>query len=88
MTGSGLVPARTRARSAGKSTHNSATAARKGYRGWLFVGQTTASVGFVIYRWLLKNRVFVTTNVLIMSRLFGQWIYVHNKRRQRVARAR
>ena len=59
----------------------------QGISRWLFIGQIMASVGFLIYSWLLRNWVFVATNVLMLgTALFGQWIYLHNKRRQRMAR--
>src|SRR5262249_52119647 len=58
----------------------------QGVSKWLFIGQITASTGFVIYSWLLRDWVFVVTNVLMLNTaLFGQWIYLHNKRRQRMA---
>ena len=34
---------------------------------WLFVGQIMASVGFVVYSWLLRNWVFLVTNVLMLG---------------------
>jgi MtN3 and saliva related transmembrane protein len=53
---------------------------------WLFVGQIMASVGFVVYSWLLRNWVFLVTNVLMLvTALLGQWIYLHNKRREGLA---
>ena len=53
----------------------------QGVSRWLFVGQITASIGFVIYSWLLRNWVFVVTNVLMLgTALLGQCIYLHNKR--------
>ena len=33
---------------------------------WLFIGQTLASLGFVIYSWLVGNWVFIVTNSLIL----------------------
>ena len=49
---------------------------------WLFVGQCAASVGFVIYSWLLGNWVFVATNsALLVTALLGQAIYLRNRRR-------
>ncbi len=55
----------------------------QGVSKWLFVGQIMASVGFVIYSWMLRNWVFVVTNVLMLATaLVGQSIYLHNKRRQ------
>ena len=51
---------------------------------WLFIGQIAASIGFVIYSYLLSNWVFVVTNVfmLVMS-LLGQWLYLRNKNHPR-----
>jgi MtN3 and saliva related transmembrane protein len=43
---------------------------------WLFVGQSTASLGFLIYAWLLDNSVFIFTNVLaLLAALVGQYIW-------------
>ena len=59
----------------------------QGLSRWLFIGQIMASVGFVIYSWLLRNWVFVATNVLMLgTAILGQWIYLHNTRRQGMAR--
>jgi MtN3 and saliva related transmembrane protein len=53
----------------------------KGVSKFLFAGQISASIGFVIYSWLLANWVFVVTNGLILvAAVFGQWIYLRNKR--------
>ncbi len=38
----------------------------RGVSRWLFVGQTSASLGFVAYSWLVHNWVFVVTNALIL----------------------
>lgn len=38
----------------------------EGVSKWLFIGQIAASTGFTIYSWLLKNWVFVTTNLLLL----------------------
>ena len=54
----------------------------EGVSKWLFVGQVVASTGFVVYSYLLDNWVFVLTNALILvAALFGQAIYLRNKRR-------
>jgi MtN3 and saliva related transmembrane protein len=58
----------------------------QGISKWLFVGQTMASIGFVIYSWLLRNWVFLVTNTLMLgTALLGQWIYLFNKRHQKLA---
>lgn len=49
---------------------------------WLFIGQIAASLGFVVYSYLLSNWVFVVTNVFMLAMsLFGQWLYFRNKNR-------
>jgi MtN3 and saliva related transmembrane protein len=56
----------------------------EGLSRWLFVGQLAASTGFVVYSWLLGNWVFVVTNVLMLATAaIGEWIYLHNRRRER-----
>lgn len=53
-----------------------------GMSGWLFVGQMTASVGFIIYSALLANVVFIVTNAFLLSiAICGQVIYRRNVRR-------
>jgi uncharacterized protein with PQ loop repeat len=55
----------------------------RGLSKWLFVGQLAASIGFVIYSWLLGNWVFLATNLLILATAgIGQWIYMRNKCRE------
>jgi len=55
----------------------------QGVSKWLFVGQTAASTGFVVYSWILGNWVFVMTNLLILvTALVGQYIFLTNKKRQ------
>ncbi len=52
-----------------------------GVSSWLFIGQIAASLGFVIYSYLLDNWVFVVTNAFNLgAALLGQWIYSHNKK--------
>jgi MtN3 and saliva related transmembrane protein len=56
----------------------------KGVSRWLFIGQLTASTGFLIYSFLLDNWVFVFTNAaLLVTALIGQWIYARNTKSQR-----
>jgi uncharacterized protein with PQ loop repeat len=52
----------------------------QGVSKWLFRGQLAASLGFVIYSWLLGNWVFVVTNALmLLTAALGQCIYLSNK---------
>ncbi len=45
----------------------------KGVSRWLFLGQMAASVGFIVYSWMLGNRVFIVTNSLILlTAVIGQ----------------
>jgi MtN3 and saliva related transmembrane protein len=56
----------------------------KGVSRWLFIGQLTASTGFLIYSFLLDNWVFVFTNAaLLVTALLGQWIYARNTKAHR-----
>ncbi len=51
---------------------------------WLFVGQMAASLGFLIYSWLVNNWVFVVTNLLMLvNALLGLSIVLHHRRRER-----
>jgi uncharacterized protein with PQ loop repeat len=55
----------------------------QGVSSWLFIGQLTASTGFLIYSYLLKNWVFVFTNAaLLLTAIIGQMIYQRNAREQ------
>ncbi len=38
----------------------------KGVSPWLFVGEVSASIGFVVYSWLLGSWVFVATNLAVL----------------------
>jgi MtN3 and saliva related transmembrane protein len=50
---------------------------------WLFVGQISASVGFVVYSVMLGNWVFIVTNALILlTAVVGQWVTVRKRREQ------
>jgi uncharacterized protein with PQ loop repeat len=54
-----------------------------GVSSWLFIGQLTASTGFLIYSFLVDNWVFVFTNAaLLVTALVGQGIYRRNVREQ------
>lgn len=54
----------------------------KGVSKWLFVGQITASGGFTIYSYLVKNWVFVVTNVLmVVNAVVGLVIVLRHRRR-------
>ena len=39
----------------------------QGVSKWLFVGQSSASIGFVTYSWLVGSWVFVATNALNLA---------------------
>lgn len=48
---------------------------------WLFIGQIAASLGFVVYSFLVENWVFVAVNIFILlTAVVGQFIYLRNKR--------
>ena len=48
---------------------------------WLFVGQITASTGFLVYSWLIGNWVFVVTNVLLVASAIAGLVIVAIHRR-------
>lgn len=61
----------------------------QGLSRWLFIGQLSASTGFVVYSWLVANWVFVATNLLmLLTAALGQLIYLNNLRRERLRDAR
>ena len=50
---------------------------------WLFVGQFAASLGFLVYSWLVRNWVFVFTNgFMLVNALAGLFITLHHRRRE------
>jgi MtN3 and saliva related transmembrane protein len=57
----------------------------RGVSKWLFVGQTAASVGFVVYSYLVHNWVFVVTNALMLGA--GVIGFLITRRHQRKARS-
>lgn len=55
----------------------------EGVSTWLFIGQITASVLFIIYSALLGSTVFVVTNSLILlTAVVGQVLAVQRRRRR------
>jgi MtN3 and saliva related transmembrane protein len=60
--------------------------ATAGLSRWLFVGQITASCGFAVYSLLLRNWVFLFSNVAMLgTAIAGEAIYIANRRRQRTS---
>lgn len=54
---------------------------------WLFIGQISASFGFVIYSFAVDNMVFVLTNsLLLLAAVVGQYLYLHNRYCERKGR--
>ncbi len=57
------------------------TDSNEGVSKWLFAGQLTASIGFLIYSILSGSAVFAVTNgFLTLANLFGVYIYIRNSR--------
>jgi MtN3 and saliva related transmembrane protein len=51
---------------------------------WLFIGQVSASILFVIYSCLRGDWVFIATNtVMLLTAILGQCIYLQNCRKSR-----
>ena len=62
------------------------TKSTAGVSHWLFIGQLTASIGYTVYSYLLHNWVFLTSNVaLLLTAIFGQFLYMHNKKTPKTA---
>jgi uncharacterized protein with PQ loop repeat len=58
------------------------TRAIGGLSKWLFVGQCTASAGYVVYSVMLHNWVYVSSNIAILiTALVGEFLYMRNRRR-------
>ena len=58
--------------------------ASQGVSKWLFLGQATASGGFLCYSLLVRNWVFVVTNgLMLLSACVGLAIVLHHRRRAR-----
>ncbi len=56
---------------------------------WLFLGQMTASVGFAVYSWMLKNWVFTASNIAILAvAVAGEILYARNRRQAHATEAR
>lgn len=53
---------------------------------WLFIGQISASLGFVIYSFALDNWVFALTNLLLLcTAVLGQCLYLRNRKTEKHA---
>ena len=58
----------------------------RGVSHWLFLGQMSASVGFIAYSWLLHNMVFIVTNSLILvTAIVGQLVFLRAQRKSKRA---
>ncbi|XXX75228.1 hypothetical protein WMF30_47025 [Sorangium sp. So ce134] len=58
------------------------TKTSEGVSKWLFLGQLAASVGFVVYSWLVDNWVFVATNLLMVANALAGALIVYLQRRR------
>ena len=63
------------------------TKTSEGVSKWLFVGQLAASIGFVVYSWLVDNWVFVATNSLMVANAIAGALIVYLQRRRGAPRA-
>jgi MtN3 and saliva related transmembrane protein len=63
------------------------TKSTAGVSHWLFIGQLTASIGYVIYSYLLGNWVFLTSNIaLLITAILGQCLFLRNKTASQASR--
>jgi MtN3 and saliva related transmembrane protein len=55
--------------------------ASAGVSNWLFIGQMAASLGFVVYSWMLHSWIFLATNMMMLVvAVVGQGIHLRNRR--------
>jgi len=55
--------------------------ATAGVSKWLFVGQCAASLGYIVYSFLLRNWVFVSSNIAILiTAVAGECLFLRNRR--------
>lgn len=57
------------------------TGATAGLSKWLFIGQVAASVGYIVYSVLLRNWVYVSSNVaILLTAIVGESLLLRNRR--------
>lgn len=55
--------------------------ATAGVSKWLFVGQCAASLGYIVYSFLLHNWVYVSSNIAILATaVVGECLLLRNRR--------
>lgn len=55
----------------------------EGVSKFLFIGQMAASLGFLVYSWLVRNWVFVATNAfMVFNGILGLFITMRHQRRE------
>jgi MtN3 and saliva related transmembrane protein len=55
--------------------------ATAGVSRWLFVGQISASVGFICYSYQLHNWIFMFSNsAMLITAILGEIIYISNRK--------
>ncbi len=71
----------------GKQIHKQyKSGSSEGVSKWLFIGQMAANCGFLTYSLLVKNWVFVVTNMfMICNALLGLSIVLHHRRKNKQA---
>lgn len=56
---------------------------------WLFIGQMAASLGFLVYSWLVSNWVFVVTNlIMLVNGMIGLGIVLYHRNRSQRSEVR
>jgi MtN3 and saliva related transmembrane protein len=61
--------------------------ATSGVSRWLFVGQISASIGFICYSYQLHNWIFLFSNTaMLLTAIVGEIIYVSNRKGWRKTR--
>jgi uncharacterized protein with PQ loop repeat len=67
----------------GKQVHRQwKTGTSEGVSRWLFLGQCAAEIGFIAYSWMLRNWVFLFTNiVLLLESVVGYALVLRHRER-------
>ena len=55
----------------------------KGVSRWFFLGQVSASVGFVTYSWLIGSMLFTIANLLVLASAFAGYVVLRVNRRRK-----
>lgn len=56
----------------------------KGVSRWFFLGQVSASAGFITYSWLIGSVLFTVANTLVLASAFAGYVVLRLNRRRKL----